>query len=71
MEANLNDQRPKHYFDECEDIHLEITIKTPGHEEKFIFIEPLKLYKIMWEDEGFLSEIVTAAVNRKNRRKVK
>jgi len=71
MEANLNDQRPKYYFDECEDIHLEITIKTPGHEEKFIFTDPLKLYNIMWKDEGFLSEIVTAAVNRKNRRKVK
>jgi len=70
MEANLKDRIPSRHLDEYEDIHLEITIKTPGHEEKFIFIEPLKLHKIMWEDEGFLSEIVTAAVNRKNRRKV-
>ena len=58
-------------LEEYEDIELDIINKTPGHEEKFIFIDPKKLYDIMWEDEGFLSEIVTAAVNRKNRRKVK
>lgn len=57
-------------LEEYEDIELEITIKIPGHEEKFIFIDPQKLHDIMWKDTGFLSEIVTAAVNRKNRRKV-
>lgn len=67
-----NENRPvSRNLDEYEDIELEITVKTPGHEEKFIFIDPAKLYDIMWKDEGFLSEIVTAAVNRKNRRKVK
>lgn len=71
MEANLKDRIPDRHLDEYEDIELEITIKTPGHEEKFIFIEPEKLRNILWEDEGFLSEIVTAAVNRKNRKEVK
>lgn len=71
MEANLKDRIPDRRLDEYEDIELEITIKTPGHEEKFIFIEPIKLYNIMWKDEGFLSEIMTSAVNRMNNRKVK
>ena len=60
-----------HVLDQYEDIELEITIKTPGYEEKFIFIDPQKLYNIMWKDEGFLSEILTAAVNGKNRREGK
>ena len=60
-----------HELDEYEDIELDITIKTPGHEEKFIFVDPQKLHDIMWKDEGFLSEIVTAAVNGKNRREGK
>lgn len=58
---------PSVNWDDYRGIQLEITVKTSNHEEKFIFIEPSKIRKIMWEDEGFLSEIVTAAVNRKNR----